>query len=499
MNGSVVNDENRKLNIFCLVVNNCMNDVRVIKEANTLARQGHNVRVYARLIGDAPDENILDDVVYKRFPTFEDKDYELNDEVLSLFGDDQAFLANELTSVYSKRKNAYSARENMDLTRELILSTRQNKNKHKKIFRLFRRFFDKKYDLTNELRDLNNYKKEYVDGIKEYRERRNNNLFFFRYYQYAYDFLSLDFEISPDVIHAHDLFTLPAAIGLARRCGAKVVFDAHEIEAERAPTDDGGKKKKFILDLEKSLFPEVDEMIAVCDSSSDYHFDLFKKKQPVTIMNSPDLRGRSVDDRQKKPLDSGDIRSSCSLPNGIPLVGYVGAMGTESRGLHKVVEALTYIPNTHLAVVGPRREDHDSWLLKVAEKFSVGDRVHLLDPVPAKDVPQFVATCDVGICPFQDVSLNHRYALPNKLFEMAFAGLPMCVSDLPEMTCFVESLSLGLKMDQTDPESIAKTITRIVKDRKTYLLNDKTRKKLEDFYSWDAQEGKLLELYKSFI
>ena len=37
----------------------------------------------------------------------------------------------------------------------------------------------------------------------------------------------------PDVVHAHDINTLPTAWAAARRAGARLVYDAHEISTDR--------------------------------------------------------------------------------------------------------------------------------------------------------------------------------------------------------------------------------------------------------------------------
>ena len=39
--------------------------------------------------------------------------------------------------------------------------------------------------------------------------------------------------LNPDVIHAHDLATLPAATAAATETGAALIYDAHELEAHR--------------------------------------------------------------------------------------------------------------------------------------------------------------------------------------------------------------------------------------------------------------------------
>ena len=99
----------------------------------------------------------------------------------------------------------------------------------------------------------------------------------------------------------------------------------------------------------------------------------------------------------------------------------------------------------------------------------------------------------------QDSSLNHRLAMPNKLFEAAFAHVPLCVADLPELRRFVETLGNGRVMDQTDSRAIANALQEVITNRSAYLLDADGRKKLVDTYSWQKQSKKLMQLYAGLI
>lgn len=59
-------------------------------------------------------------------------------------------------------------------------------------------------------------------------------------------------------------------------------------------------------------------------------------------------------------------------------------------------------------------------------------------------------------CVFYEDNANNRVGIPNRLFEYMFCGLPVVVSDFPELRKVVESAKCGLIVDSTDPKSIAK-------------------------------------------
>ena len=66
----------------------------------------------------------------------------------------------------------------------------------------------------------------------------------------------------------------------------------------------------------------------------------------------------------------------------------------------------------------------------------------------------------MGLCLFENVCLNHYLYLPNKVFEYMMAGLPMIVSDFPEMAALVERHDCGWKVT-IDAEALLTLIKTI--------------------------------------
>jgi len=93
--------------------------------------------------------------------------------------------------------------------------------------------------------------------------------------------------------------------------------------------------------------------------------------------------------------------------------------------------------------------------------------------------------------------LNHKYSLPNKFFEYAMAGLPILVSDLPEMRKFVEKYNCGVICESITPKGIARGIKKLL-EQDLEKLGKNARKMAED-HSWEMQEKKLLRLYEKVL
>jgi glycosyltransferase involved in cell wall biosynthesis len=108
-------------------------------------------------------------------------------------------------------------------------------------------------------------------------------------------------------------------------------------------------------------------------------------------------------------------------------------------------------------------------------------------------VTSIAAQADFGICMIENVSLSDWYCLPNKLFEYAFAGIPVVASKFPELERVVEEFRLGICIDN-DIESI-----KFLLEKKPLVLRrDNNSKSLEQL-TWDFQERKIISIYRQLI
>ena len=306
---------------------------------------------------------------------------------------------------------------------------------------------------------------------------------------FAVNLMRETLPFTPDVIHAHDFYTLPGAIVLARRTGAHVLYDAHEYEPGRASKmpPEGNQ----LVDLmERDCLVHVDRMTTVSPSIADLYARRFPGPSPDLVMNTPDICIESP--RAAEAVSSsGRLRELAGLGSDARIIAFTGGTQRENRGLDKLCHALAELPNFHLVALGQRHERDDAWLMNHAREAGVEDRVVLLLPVDAREVVPTIADADLSICVIQDAGTSYRYALPNKLFEAAFARLPIVVSNLPEMRRFVEAFGIGRATDQTDPRAIARTIREVVATRDSYLMSPSRIDQLVSQYSWRSQEERL--------
>ena len=151
---------------------------------------------------------------------------------------------------------------------------------------------------------------------------------------------------------------------------------------------------------------------------------------------------------QRRPSSPARRRrpACCAARLGIerePLVLHQGAPAPD-RGGEQLIDAMAELPAAHLVFLGSSPfSGYEDGLREQAAAAGLGDRVHFLPSVPLERLLEHTADADVGVSLLQDTCENHRLALPNKVFEYVAAGVPVVVSDLPELTRLVEQHGIG--------------------------------------------------------
>lgn len=304
----------------------------------------------------------------------------------------------------------------------------------------------------------------------------------------ARSFTTLGVAVSPDIVHAHDLYTLLAGRRIAKKTGAKLIYDAHELEIGRNGRF-GAAEKAITAACERFLIRDTDAVITVSDSIADClarHYDI---PRPIIVHNTPATP--AADGR-----DLPDIRSRLGLGVTDRLAVYIGGI-TLNRGLEQIVQAMPHMPGVHVAMLGPRMHaDTEAAIVAIASGCGVLDRLHLVDPVPFNEVTSFVRTADVSLALIQDACLSYRYSFPNKLLESLFAGLPVVASALPEYERLIARTGAGIAVDQADPRDIARGVRTILCDRAAYTPSPEVLEDLRAHFGWGSQAKRLLELYE---
>jgi glycosyltransferase involved in cell wall biosynthesis len=283
------------------------------------------------------------------------------------------------------------------------------------------------------------------------------------------------------VVHCHDLIPLPIAATIARRTGAKLVYDAHELETEA--TGLSPRRQKLARRLEQRYMPRVNATITVSPSIVSWYQQAYPGV-PVTLL-------RNIPEQLSLDAPPAPLRSTLGVPEDALLFLHVGGL-QQGRSIPTLLDAFAQAGiRHHLAFLGdgPLRAD-------VIAAAGRQRNVHWVAPVPPTEVVRHMAGADVGVSLIEDVSLSYQYCLPNKLFESLAAGVPVLSSDLPDQSELLRSVDGGWLIEPRIGPLVERlrTLDRETVARVAADLPARTR-----HLTWENESRALLDLYRGLL
>lgn len=284
--------------------------------------------------------------------------------------------------------------------------------------------------------------------------------------------------IGPAIVHANDFETLPAAAWLARRGGARLVYDAHELYTGFEARPPRGWAA-VLRQLEGILARRADAVITVSPGIGERLQRLHHlATTPLVILNCPPVSAVAG-----QSSDTGDLLR----------VVYQAAVGPNRR----VSDLFDAASNTDGVRITVRVAGADSGHLR-QEAFSrgVAELVEISDPVSPDDLQRALAPHDVGVVIDRRATQNTELALPNKLFEYLMAGLAVVVPRLEAMAALVERHGVGCTYEPGNPADLGRALTELATDRpRLDSMKHEARRLALERYNAEAQEPILLEAW----
>jgi glycosyltransferase involved in cell wall biosynthesis len=323
---------------------------------------------------------------------------------------------------------------------------------------------------------------ETIDGVNIVGLKKRKNRFF-RMLCGSSEALRYAFREKADVYHFHDPELIPMGMVL-KLMGKKVIYDVHENTSQQMLNKEwmGSMLKRRIASALMIFFEWLSKIsfdtIIVARPDIAKHWNSSKVHTVInaavlaTIDNAPD-----VDTKKTKPV-----------------VIYAGGL-TRIRGTRQLIEAME--------LVGNRAE---LWLLgnwdvenfkRECENLTGWRYVRFLGYKSVQEVYSYMKKCDIGIVTFLPAP-NHLTTLPNKPFEYMACRLPVIMSNFEYwQEIFGEC---ALFVNPYDAEDIAEKILHLLDNsNEAKKLGDKGRELIEEEYNWEAEQGKLLDIYKKVL
>lgn len=273
----------------------------------------------------------------------------------------------------------------------------------------------------------------------------------------------------------------------ASQSNAKLVFDSRELYHHVAGIQNKPHSKLFWHLIQAHFLPKCDLILTVSDSIADRLEEQYKITRPAVIPNVS---------QHPRPSSPRDIRSKCRIDKDAFVVLHQGHARLR-RGCDLLVQALALLdPNIHVVFLG--NDQTNGLLANLASDLKVEKRVHFLPPVPQNELLEWTASADIGTTLLEDSCLNHRFALPNKLFEYLAAGIPVIGTNLPEIAKIIDSFSVGA-VTEYDAKGLATIIAAAHADPSILSKWKRNTDLVVSAYNWDRIRESFINAYSTVL
>lgn len=313
---------------------------------------------------------------------------------------------------------------------------------------------------------------------RDYKTKRiklmfNKGFLFFAEFNFRLFFLL--FFSKKDILLSNDLDTLLPNYLVSFLQRKKLVYDSHELFSEVPELVYKPFVKKIWVCLESWILPKLKNTYTVCNSIANFYNTKYNSNFK-TILNLP----------FKRDLFSGSFPFKTE---GRKIILYQGAINI-GRGLELMIDTIKYIENSILVVIGDGDIYED--LVKEVNRKNLNDKIYFLGKISPIELHKLTPLADLGISVEEDLGLNYRFALPNKIFDYIQAEVPILVSNLQEMKQIVLKHNVGEIIKERKPKQLAKQIEELLKKDFSNEL-----KKAKEILIWENQEEKLLNIFRN--
>jgi glycosyltransferase involved in cell wall biosynthesis len=279
------------------------------------------------------------------------------------------------------------------------------------------------------------------------------------YVEFTIRLFSFLLKSKASLLVANDLDTLLPNYYFSKRRKIALVYDSHEIFCEVPELQETPFKKKIWESLEKSIVPKLKYCITVNKSIANWFNQKYKTDFKV-VRNIPD----------KISVTKIKTRQELNLPTDKKIILLQGAGINIQRGAEEALEAMQYVDNAILLIVGGG--DAIDNLKLIIKDFKLEEKVKMLPKMKPEELYQYTCNADVGLSLDKATNLNYQLSLPNKLFDYTIAGVPVLASPLTEIKSFIEKYKVGICIENHNATHIA--------DKMNYMLTS------PDYILWKA-------------
>lgn len=287
-------------------------------------------------------------------------------------------------------------------------------------------------------------------------------------------------RLRPQVVHANDWPALPAALAARAACGSRIVYDSHEFATE----EHAGRLawrlllRPHVAAIEARGVRCASQVLTVSDGIARALARLYALPDVPSVL-------RNLPRYEALPFHA---------PGATRRLLFHGML-LPRRGIETAIAAMALLPHGYtLTIRGDGPAGYRGALGQLAARTGAADRIRFEPAVPRDEVvARANRDADIGLLLLPGESGQARFALPNKLFEYAIAGLAVLITPGEDRSRVVGAHGFGRILPPEDPAALAGML-RAMTDEEIAAMKRAALAAARTL-NWDAEQAVLRRIY----
>ena len=169
----------------------------------------------------------------------------------------------------------------------------------------------------------------------------------------------------------------------------------------------------------------------------------------------------------------------------------------EGRGLETAVEAMQYIENAQLWIVGDG--DLMSLLRGMVSDRKLENKVKFWGYVEPRNLPAITRQASVGLNIAEGKSLSYQLSLSNKTTDYIQSGLPQIFINFIEFQRINDEYNVGVVIDKLEVQTLVTALKSLLDNPEAYNTLKENCLRAAKVLNWEKEKVKLITFYKQLL
>ncbi len=290
-----------------------------------------------------------------------------------------------------------------------------------------------------------------------------------------------------DVVHCHDLDTLPLGFLLGKLRHKPIVYDAHESFPDMIEGSVHPRVRSGLVQMENFLIGRIDLLITVGEKLRQ-HFAARGARHSVVVGN-----WKRLEDFSRSEQQTMEIRRRLGIPADALVVVCITQL-LKDRKIEELLRAVDDCQNVYVVVGGKGVLQE-----RVEQAAAANPRILFVGFVSGKQIADYTCAADIVYYGFDPQNPNARFSVPNKLYEALAAGKPLITGDFGEIADVVRNSGCGIVLSRYGVAEVREALIALQKPEVRQPLACNAKRFGASFMNWTKGEEALFREYSALL